>query len=73
MSIPTESAPSPTTPIAIGTSTARPAGALGIAEDLLLGTALVAVLTIAAVVLAAALVAAGAEAVMSSLRAAEVW
>jgi hypothetical protein len=68
MSIPTESAPSPTTPIAIGTSAARPAGALGIAEDLLLGTALVvAVLTIAAVVLAAALVAAVAEAVMSSL------
>jgi hypothetical protein len=65
MSIPTESAPSPTTPIAIGTSAARPAGALGIAEDLLLGTALVvAVLTIAAVVLAAALVG---EAVMSSL------
>ena len=72
MSIPTESAP-PTTPIAIGTSVARPAGALGSAEDLLLGTALVvAVLTLAAVVLVAALVAAGAEAVMSSLRAAEV-
>ena len=63
MSTPTESAPSRTTPIAIGTSTARPAGALGIAEDLLLGTALVVVVvTIAVVVLAAAFVAAMAEA-----------
>jgi hypothetical protein len=69
MSIPTESAPSRTTPIAIRTSAALPAGARRIAEDLLLGTALVVavVLTIAAVVVAAALVAAVAEAVMSSL------
>jgi predicted anti-sigma-YlaC factor YlaD len=62
MSMPTESAPSRTTPIAIGTSAARPVGALGTAVDLLLGTALAVVVTIAVVVLAAALVAAIAEA-----------
>lgn len=61
--MPTESAPSRTTPIAIGTSAVRSAGALGTAKDLLLGTALVVVVvTIAVVVLAAALVAAMAEA-----------
>jgi hypothetical protein len=62
MSILTESAPSRTTPIAIGTSAARPAGARGTAEDLLLGIVLAVALTIAAVILAAAL--AAAEAVM---------
>jgi hypothetical protein len=69
--MPTESVPSRTTPITIGTSAARPAGALGIAEDLLLGTALVVVVvTIAVVVLAVALLAAMAEAMspLPSLR-----
>lgn len=65
--MPTEVAPSHTTPVADGISPGRPAAALGIAEDLLLGTALVVVVTIAVVVLAAALVAAVVEAVMSSL------